>query len=274
VDFPSNVEVYTDDGKKFVTTQDSGPVTAGMDSNPVPIHAEGGGQAGNVPAGAIKNITNNSDPKVTASNPNPTTGGVDAMTKQVVSQTDLDQVKKDIGDQLTQKVRADLKQKAGTQTLIGETEQISVDAQYDHKAGDEATNFNATITVKGQQYSFDESKMKAVLLAALKRQAPSGYTLTEDAPKFNYHVVQHDSNSGAVTWEASASGFMAVAVDIDGLKKNITGQSAAKARSYVLGHIDASDVIIKQAPSFMPWLPFISGRIDVHEQVQNNTPTS
>ncbi|MFY9616051.1 MAG: hypothetical protein WAT58_11695, partial [Candidatus Dormiibacterota bacterium] len=99
-----------------------------------------------------------------------------------------------------------------------------------------------------------------------------GYQLTDDAPKFDYHVAQKD-DKGMVIWDATASGFMAVAVNIDDLKKNVTGQSPTKARSYILGHIDASDVRISQVPSFVPWLPFLGARIDIKEQVQNNTPT-
>ena len=227
----------------------------------------------NVGAGAVKNLTNNPDAtrQSKVNNAGPTGNGADATTKQVVSQTDLDTAKKELGDQLTQKVKDDLKQKAGSQKIIDETQTTTVDANYDHKAGDEAANFNANITAKGQATSFDENKMKQVLTDALKRQAPAGYTLTDDAPKLDYNVAQKDTKGGVV-WDATASGFMAVAVDQNSLKKNITGQSPAKARSFVLGHVDANDVVIKETPSFIPWLPFIGGRIDIRQQVQNNTP--
>ena len=269
---PRSSEVSTDDGKKFLTTADSNTISVGQSTQAIPIQARQGGAAGNVGAGAVKNLTNNPDANsFQITNASPTGNGADATTKQVVSQTDLDTAKRDLGDALTQKVKDDLKQKAGGQTIIAETQSTTVDANYDHKAGDEAANFNANITAKGQATSFDENQIKQVLTDALKRQAPSGYTLTADAPKLDYKVAQKDTNGGVV-WDATASGFMAVAVDQNSLKKNITGQSPAKARSFVLGHVDANDVVIKETPSFIPWLPFIGGRIDIREQVQNNTP--
>jgi hypothetical protein len=271
VKIPSGVELFTDDAKKFVTTQDSDTMNPGQDSAPVNVVARGGGTAGNVAAGTIKHITNNTDPSITVTNPQPTSNGADATQKQVVSQTDLDTAKKELGDQLEQKVRDSLKQKAGGQKIIDETQSISRDANYDHKAGDEAGNFNANVTVKGQATTFDEGKMKDVLLGALKRQAPGGYALTDDPPKYDYHVAQKD-DKGKVIWDASASAFMAAAVNKDDLRSHITGQSGQKAKAYIQGHIDASDVVVRQSPSFIPWLPFIGGRIDIKEQVQNNTP--
>ncbi|HEV3233225.1 MAG TPA: baseplate J/gp47 family protein [Candidatus Dormibacteraeota bacterium] len=270
---PKNTEVSTDDGKKFVTTADSSDVPPGSASQPIPIQAKVGGTAGNVGAGSIKNLTNNPDSTAfQVNNADATVNGAEATSKVVVSQTDLDTAKKDLGDPLAQKVKDDLKAKASGQKIIDETQTVTVDANYDHKAGDEAGNFNANVTAKGQATSFDENKMKEVLTNALKRQAPGGYQLTDDTPKLDYKVAQKD-DKGMVIWDATASGFMAVAVNIDDLKKNVTGQSPAKARSYILGHIDASDVRISQVPSFVPWLPFLGARIDIKEQVQNNTPT-
>jgi hypothetical protein len=269
---PKGSQVSSDDGKAFITQADTANLRPGDSSSSIPVIAKVGGTAGNVGAHTIKNISNNPYPdNLKVDNADAIQGGAEATTKVVVSQTDLDSAKKDLGDQLTQKVKDELKQKAGGQKIIDETQAITVDATFDHKAGDEAGNFNANISAKGQATSFDESKMKDVLVGALKRQAPSGYTLTDDPPKLDYHVAQKDA-AGMVIWDASASGFMAVAVNIDDLKKNITGQSPAKARSYILGHIDASDVVIKETPSFVPWLPFLGARIDIKEQVQNNTP--
>jgi hypothetical protein len=270
---PKGSQVITDDGKAFVTQADTANLKVGDSSAPIPIAAKVGGTASNVGPHTIKTIANNNNPdNIKVDNNDPTANGAEATTKVVVSQTDLDTAKKDLGDPLAQKVKDDLKAKASGQKIIDETQTVTVDANYDHKAGDEAGNFNANVTAKGQATSFDENKMKEVLTNALKRQAPGGYQLTDDTPKLDYKVAQKD-DKGMVIWDATASGFMAVAVNIDDLKKNVTGQSPAKARSYILGHIDASDVRISQVPSFVPWLPFLGARIDIKEQVQNNTPT-
>jgi hypothetical protein len=189
----------------------------------------------------------------------------------VVAQTDLDKVKKALGDQLTTKVNADLAKSAGTQKLLAETLTIAVDASYDKKAGDEAANFNATVTVKGTEDSLDDAKVKQALTEALRKQAPGGYTLTDNPLKLDYKLVQHDDKGGVVL-NGTASGFMATAINKDDIRSHVTGKSIKQARAYIHGNIDSTNIIISESPSLVPWLPFIGGRIDVKTTVENPQP--
>ena len=227
---------------------------------------------GDTAAQTVKNISSNPNPgNYLVTNAAAIGGGVDASTKVVVSQADEDGVKKSLGDQLTTKVKADLLKSAGKQKLLPETLVISVDASFDKKAGDEAPNFNATVTVKGSQVSLDDAKVKTVLTNALKKQAPSGYQLTDNAPKLAWTLAQHDANGGVVL-NGTASGFMATAINKDDIRSHITGKSIAKARAYIHGNIDSSNVIINESPSLIPWLPYIGSRIDVRTTVENPQP--
>jgi hypothetical protein len=273
VDFPVGTEVSTDDGKKYLTTADSGPVDhGGGHSGSVPIQARTGGKAGDTAAATIKNITNNTYPaNLTVTNAAATSGGVDASQKTVVSQGDQDGVKKSLGDQLTLKVKADLQKSAGSQKLLDETLLVAVDASFDKKPGDEAPNFNATVTVKASQTSLDDAKVKQVIKNALGRTIPHGYAFTDNPPKLEYKLAQHDDKGGVVL-NATASGFMQTAINKDDIRSHISGQSIAKARAYIQGNIDSSNVVIKESPSLIPWLPFISSRIDVSTTVQNPVP--
>jgi hypothetical protein len=269
--FPANTEVYTDGGQKFTTTQ-AVTVGTGGQSSPVPITARAGGVASNVPAHAITHITGAPSVLATADNTDATSGGVDATTKVVVAQTDQDKVKKALGDQLTAKVSADLAKSAGSQKLLADTLTISaVDASFDKKPGDEAANFNATATVKGSEVSLDDAKVKQVLTVALHKQAPAGYTLTDNPLKLDYKLAQHDDKGGVVL-SGTASGFMATAINKDDIRSHITGQSIAKARAYIHGNIDSSNIIISESPSLIPWLPFIGSRIDLKTTVENPQP--
>src|ERR1035437_1168560 len=273
VQFPANTQALTDSGVKFRTTAATGsigPTCAGGSSSSVGVTAEQGAAAGNVAPGAINHLQGN-DPNFTVTNDSATTGGTDPTTKVVVAQTDQDKVKKALGDQLTAKVSADLQKSAGTQKLLSDTLTITVDATFDKKPGDEAANFNATATVKGTEYSLDDGKVKQVLTDALKKQAPAGYTLTDNALKLDYTLAQHDDKGGVVLTGA-ASGFMATAINKDDIRSHITGKSIAKARAYIQGKIDSSNVIISESPSLIPWLPFIGSRIDVTTTVQNPQP--
>jgi hypothetical protein len=269
--FVTGTEVSTDDGKKYVTTADSGVIGPNQSAT-VPVQARTGGVAGNTAASTIKNITGNPEPsRFVVTNPSDVTGGVDATTKVVVAQTDQDKVKKALGDQLTAKVNADLQKSAGSQKLLSDTLIATVDASFDKKPGDEAANFNATVTVKGTEVSLDDAKVKQVLTDALRKQVPAGYTLTDNALKLDYKLTQHDDKGGVVL-SGTASGFMATAINKDDIRGHITGQSIAKARAYINGNIDSSTIIISESPSLIPWLPFIGSRIDVKTTVENPQP--
>ena len=263
----------TADGKKFRTTADSGPVTGNSQSGPVPISASAPGAAGNVAAGAIVTISNNPEPnRFHVVNQGPSAGGVDPVNQKVVSQQDLDNAKKQLGDPLQQKVKDDIAQKATGHKLLADTEDLNVTETADHKVNDVADNFNATVSVDGKAIAVDDAKVKEALKAALKKQVPTDYGLTDDPLKLDYTVAQHDSGKGSVALSGTASGFMATAIDESSLQKALTGKSVAQGRAYIMGRIDASDVIIRETPPFIPWLPLVSGRIDIRRQVENSHP--
>ena len=272
VDFPKNTEVTTDDGKKFLTTQDSGTVKPGGSSGAVPVVASQGAAAGNVGAGAIKNISNNPDPaRFSVTNPSPTQNGTDPQTKTVVSVADMEKAKAQLGPGLTQKVKDDIKGKAGKDVVIADTQAVDLTVTGDHQPGDEVPNFNATVTAKGRATTVNDDRVKQVLRDALLRTVISGYHLTDDPVKLDYKEVQHDE-SGGVVWDASASGFQATAVNETDLRQNISGKSAKDAAVYVRSHMDALSTNVVLSPPFVPWLPFIAGNIHFRTQVQNTAP--
>jgi hypothetical protein len=235
------------------------------------VKASQAAASGNVPAHAIRNISNNPvGGGFTVDNPQATSGGVDSSQKTVVSQQDLDQAKSKLGDPLVQKVKDAINQKtSGLKQL--EDIKTDVNAQYDRKAGDEAQNFNATATANGHVVAVDDNKVKQVILNALKRQVPAGYALLSDQLKRDYKVAQLD-DTGNVVFDANGSGFYATAINTDQLGSKIAGKSPAGARGYIVGNVDSIDVIIRLSPPFMPWLPWIGSNIHISEKVSNPTP--
>jgi hypothetical protein len=263
-------EVSTSDGKKYIFVPGADTQVSPGQQKDFSISARGAGASGNVAAHTITQMTNNPG-SVIVDNANPTTGGVDAQTKTVVAQADLDKAKAQLGAPLTQKVKDDLKAKAGKETVLADTVTTDLTVSADHQPGDEVPNFNATVVAKGRATTVNEDKVKEVLLAALQRTVITGYHLTDDKPKLDYREVQHDENGGVV-WDASASGFQATAVNEGDLRQKLSGKSPKEAVAYVQGHLDAQAANVSLSPPFVPWLPFISGNIHFREQVQNATP--
>ncbi|MHB8510047.1 MAG: baseplate J/gp47 family protein [Candidatus Dormibacteria bacterium] len=266
VAFPASTEVYTDDGVKFITTQSSGDIKAGNDSSPVPIVGRSAGANTNVSAGAIKHITNGEGCNFAVNNPQATSGGTDASTKQVVSQADLDKAKAQLVGQLVPQVTDDIEGQAKGQKVLKETEFFSVIDTYDKKVNDEAQNFTANITIKGRVTAVDDARVRSVLLADLKRHVPADYMLTADPPTISYKPARDDGN-GNLVFDCSVSGFMAQALNFDSLRSQVTGRSPGKARATIKSRVDSIDVVIQQTP-LLPWMPFIGSRIDIREQTE------
>jgi hypothetical protein len=263
-------EVSTSDGKKFSFVPGSNAVVGPGQQQDFNVTARVGGAAANVAAHSITQMTNGPS-GITVDNANPTTNGKDEDHKTVVAQADIDKAKLQMGEPLTQKVKDDLKTKAGKDTILTDTQGVDVTVSSDHPAGDEVGDFNVTVVAKGKATSVSEDKLKGLLLDALKRQVISGYHLTDDKPKLDYKEVQHDENGGIV-WDASASGFMATAINDADLRSKISGKSPKEAVAYVKGHLDAKSAAVTISPPFVPWLPFNGGGIHFREQVENTTP--
>ena len=266
----STYEVVTNGGKKFhvVPAQDI-PVDSGS-SVDITFTAVVPGTSGNIQPHQVTTLTGG-PPGSSVDNKGTGNGGQDQQTKTVVGQADIDKTKNALGATLTQKVKDDIKAKAGQDTVMGETESFDVSISTDKNVGDEVPNFNATVVVKGRSATVNEAKLQQILKDALTAQVIAGYHLTDDKPTLSYTMVQHDDNGGVV-WNASASGFQATAVNESDLRSKVSGKSPKEAVAYVQGHLDAQSASVSISPPFVPWLPFISSNIHFRTQVQNPTP--
>jgi hypothetical protein len=263
-------EVTTAEGQKFGFVPDSNVVILPGTFHDFPITARAAVAASNVGAHTITKVTSN-QPGLVADNAKPTSGGGDPQTKTVVGQVDIDKTKNTVGATLTQKVKDDIKAKAGKDSVLADTETVDVSIVADHAPGDEVATFNATVTVKGKATTVSEDKLKAVLKAALESQVITGYHLTDDKANVSYTLVQHDENGGAA-WNGSAAGFQATTVNEGNLRGKVSGKSPKEAVAYVQGHLDAQSASVSINPPFVPWLPFIASNIRFRTQVQNASP--
>jgi len=266
-------EVVTSDGKKFHVVPASEIVLVQGNAVDVTFTAMVPGAAGNIAPHTVTSFSGSSG-VLTVDNAAAANGGVEQQAKTVVGQVDIDKTKNALGATLTQKVKDDIKAKAGKDSVLADTETTDVSIVADHAPGDEVATFNATVTVKGKATTVSEDKLKAVLKAALESQVITGYHLTDDKAKVSYTLVQHDENGGAA-WNGSAAGFQATTVNENDLRTKISGKSPKAAAAYVQGpqsRLDALSASVAINPPFVPWLPFIASNIHFKTQVQNATP--
>ena len=269
---PRGLTVRTPDGKRYATQQ-TGTISGPSGSTTVPIKAVAVGAVGNTDANTISTIEGNTHPdELKVNNPVAVSGGADARTATVVQQSDIDAAKQALLDQLNPKVEDDLNSKAKGAHLLP-VGQPQVQLTTDHKVKDEASSFSVTVSVTQSGVTFDNGAVQKLLQDALRRKVPAGQELTSDRIHTSYDVAQA-SPDGDLTLRGHADGFAVPIFSREQLRARLKGQSPSHARALLLGQPDVVDVIVRQQPFGLPWLPFFSSRITVQIQEVPGTGSS
>jgi hypothetical protein len=269
---PRGLTVRTPDGKRY-STQQTATISGPSGSTTVPIKAVAVGAVGNTDANTITTIEGNTHPdELKVNNPVAVGGGADARTATVVQQSDIDAAKQALLDQLNPKVEDDLNTKAKGAHLLP-TGQPQVQLTADHKVKDEASSFSVTVSVTANGVTFDNAAVQKLLQDALRRKVAVGQELTGDRIHTSYDVAQV-SPDGDLTLRGHADGFAVPIFSREQLRARLKGQSPSHARALLLGQPDVVDVVVRQQPFGLPWLPLFSSRITVQIQEVPGTGSS
>ncbi len=218
------------------------------------------GAAGNVEAGKINAPCRPADVGVT--NRDATTGGADARSLTVVAPDDQKKAEATLLAELEPKVKQLLAGKAtGTLKLAGEPI-LTHETSFDRNAGDEAPNFNATVTVLGKAVLVDEAVVKRLLGNALKAKLAAGHEFTDDPLKTAF-AAESVTPEGNVILAGKAEGVSRPVFSLTEVRALVRGKSPADARQ-AAGHLDSvREVQVRQEPFVLPRLPLFGTRIFV-----------
>ncbi len=235
-----------------------------------PIQAQSEGANGNVAANQITTLQNAgvyaSCLKVT--NPQPTSGGLDAKHQAVITQQDLtgaqtqleQQAKQSVESQLAAATRAGEKQSDQNPVLFGSPEFTA-----DHTAGSTVNHFNATLTLKGTSAYYRPEEVTSAFHAKLESQVPAGRQLTPDDFVAQYQTTT--AAGGSLEFKGQATGRIAPRLDLNAIQRHVAGSSTSAAEAY-LHSLPVSSVSISQSPFPLPLLPLLKSRISVDYVIQ------
>ena len=255
-------------------------VTIGANSSgSVSIVATAPGVGGNVPAGSITQVAN-ADPGVlaclTATNPSDTSGGADEQKKTVIQTPDVETARSSLEAQLRKQIGDDLnKQAQNGEKLSDQVLFQPADFALDHKVGDEAGGFNATMKLSGEGDYYLPADVNKAFSDLLVKKMPANEQLTDNPIKTTY-AVTNASAGGHLTFMGSASAFLAPRIDFEQVKSRLVGRTLSTAKSD-LGRLPVKSVDIKESPFKLPLMPLQSSRITVRyvvQQVPATTPPS
>ncbi len=211
---------------------------------------------------------------LTETNPNPASGGADAKTNTVASQSDVSgwtQQSAAAQQTLTGQVNQDMQNKAGGKTLAKDPGGNGVTVTCAATPPLPAVNAvfataQVTVACHGKAAAYNPSDVSADVKADLQQQVAQGDTLASDAINCTKSAVTQAADDGTVVLSVQCTSFSRPSIDVGALKGQLTGHSPGDARSIIehrLNHV--KNVSVSQSPIPFFWLPFFASRIEIDE---------
>ncbi len=207
---------------------------------------------------------------ISLANPSPMAGGQDSKTQQVFTSSDISsaqQQQQTIDSNLTSQVEKTLKTMAGhnviAQDSSGNGIQLTVTNPTLPTVGQAGQTQTLTVSVTAAASAYSPSTARAAVLQDLKSKVPTDGELLAH-PNLGTIVVVAAGPGGTLTLSSNAVGYWAPRVDLAPYRTRVTFMNPGSARTYLLAQLPgASSVTIHQSPFSLPWLPLLSGRIQI-----------
>jgi hypothetical protein len=288
VNIPTGTIVSTPSGIQFTTEADLVITPPGQPGNqvPVPVQAVNKGDNGNLPAGTITvipqeslnaiaqdNNTSVNGLALQVTNDQPTTGG-GLATVHTILQQDLDTAKKNLTNQLQPAINTWLRQWSSegivskptiNATLVGSPQ----DGQIVNSTSVPVT-LNAAVSVLVVSNTNLQKAAIAQLNASLRNDPNyQDYVIaTNHQPAVAISALKVASNDAtAVTITANATAQAIRSITQDEVRKEITGMTTKDAQQMLAQQPGIENVNISVSPAIDPWLPLWSANTHVVLQV-------
>jgi hypothetical protein len=276
-------------GVLFEVTQDTDIVVppGGSPSPTISVTAVTAGTGGNVAAGAITQwVCDQSDPTclqdeaaLQVSNPQATTGGVDASTETVASASDIQSWQSQLNQvesQLSAKATSDMAAKfAGDRAAVDSngggrsvTYTVTPSSFVGLSAGTKMSSETVTVAMSAQETVYDPASVQADLLNDLKASTnlPAGDSLVPGALTLsNLQIIQAGSD-GTFALSVTGVDYYRSAVNLGQLRDQLTGHNPGDVTGIIEQQIpDVENVTVHETPLQLFFMPFFSSHIHISE---------
>jgi hypothetical protein len=211
---------------------------------------------------------------LTETNPAPATGGADAKTNTVASQTDVSGWTTQATQSqqtLTTQANQDMQAKAAGKVLAkdpggnGVTVACTVTPALPAVSAVFATT-QITVACHGKAATYNPGDVSNDVKADLQKQVAQGDTLATDAINCTKPSVTQAADDGTVVLSVQCTSFSRPSIDLAALKGQLTGHSPGDARNIIEHRLNrVQSVVVKQSPIPFFWLPFFASRIEIDE---------
>lgn len=253
-------------GMRFATLEPLNLPEGENQTGSVLVRALAPGARGNLPAGKLTAIEGGLGLLVTVTNPQPTTGGSDAL-RPTPSSSDVDLLRQQLLRRLAAQAQTNLRRQLlpndlpfpETLTLVRILEENISPAP-----GEPAAFFTLHLRAEYQANYAAAADLDALARAALDAALPPGYVPLPET--LQIHIVQQPvaSSGGSVHWQMRVSRQMRTRIDRAGVIDLVRGQALETARQRL-----AATFRLANPPQIAIWpqswrvLPYIPFRIEV-----------
>lgn len=272
VTVPSNTEVSTQSGIRFVTTDSvvvpKASFSTGRTTADAPVQAVEGGPAGNVVANTItREPATLRAALVSVNNPEPTGGGTRTETPYV-SQSDYDAAMRQLTRQLNQALDPAVSARAARAEQEGELMvhpgtaargRITPEpAAADLVGRRGSTSYELALRATGSVTAVRESDLEPLAEARLRESLDPGYTIFPGS--VSVEVGQGRVDGATVRYSLQARGEQSRALDAEALLAEVKGRPVDEARRLLSRY---GRVEIELWPSFVDAIPTFDPRVSL-----------
>jgi len=141
-----------------------------------------------------------------------------------------------------------------------------VDKEYDKKVGDEASSLKLDLEIEASGIAVERGTIEDIGLKYLSQRVPEGYTLKNDQIQADFTYKSEDDNLYVLDLFIGAD--LLPKIDIDEVKKNITGKFPDVAEEYLDNNVPGFSravIVFKgfRFPGKLGTLPRISSNIEI-----------
>ncbi len=221
----------------------------------------------NLASGTTFTVSNYSTADMEATNETAFSGGT-SREVNAVSENDQKNLLKDLQSELEAKLKETLIEGVASNLMLIE-ESVSysiVNKEFDKKVGDEGTSLKLKMELNADAIAVQKNEIEEIGLNYLSQRVPSGYSLKNDQIQadFSYRSKKDD----IYNLQLFVSADLLPQVDVDEIRKNITGKFPVIAEEYMNKNVPGFErAVINfkniKFPGRLGTLPRISGNIEI-----------
>jgi hypothetical protein len=263
---PAGTGLRTADGVRFTTLNEAALEAGVAGQNTVDVEAVEPGESGNVPAGAIIAMEGSLGLLVTVVNPQATEGGASAP-RPGVSSRDLQRLTEALTRQLLQEARSSVEAglAAGERIAPESLRAVRViSTEAEPGIGQPGDSLQLRMRLDVGAVLYQDADLQAYAEAVLTESGGEAFATVPGSPRAELGSFVEEGTQG-MRYAAHAFRRLYRAVEADELQRLLLGQPPSEAAQRLERRIDlARPPLILLWPSWLPRLPLLPVRIDIH----------